>query len=102
MKARRRYDVILVPHCNSFTMEDYVWWVSGGKKRTHWWCANCGEKYDWKQPNRLLVVQTGDSVNQAKVFKTHAAPQGLCVNLINALKLLAHQQKTETASYRTL
>ena len=23
-------------------------------------------KYDWKQPNRLLVVQTGDSDEQAK------------------------------------
>ena len=33
----------LCPKCNSFPLEDYV----------------CGEKYDWKQPNRLLVVQTG-------------------------------------------
>ena len=28
-----------------------------------------------------------------KVFKAHAAPLGLCDNLINALKLLANQQK---------
>ena len=48
-----------------------------------WWCAICGEKYDWKQPNRLLVVQTGDSIEQAKVFKAHAVPQGLCANLVN-------------------
>ena len=34
------------------------------------------KKYDWKQPNRLQVVQTGESVNQAKVFKAHAVPQG--------------------------
>ena len=53
----------------------------------------CGEKYDWKQPNRLLVVQTVDSFEQAKVFKAHAVPQGLCTNLINALKLLANQQE---------
>ena len=26
------------------------------------------KSYDWKQPNRLLVVQTGESVNEAKVF----------------------------------
>ena len=45
------------------------------------------------QPNRLLVVQTGESVEQAKVFKAHAIPQGLCENLINALKLLANQQE---------
>ena len=38
------------------------------------------------------MVQTGESVNQAKVFKAHAAPQGLCGNLINALTLLANQQ----------
>ena len=47
----------LCPHCNSFPLEDYVWWVSG-RKHTKCWCAICGEKYDWKQPNRLLVVQT--------------------------------------------
>ena len=51
------------------------------------------EKYDCKQPNRLFVVQTGDSIGQAKVFKAHAALQGLCANLINALKLLANQQE---------
>ena len=32
------------------------------------------KEYDWKQPNRLLVVQTGESVEQAKVFKAHAIP----------------------------
>ena len=51
------------------------------------------KKYDCKQPNRLLVVQTGESFDQAKVFRAHAVPQGLCGNLINALKLLAKRQK---------
>ena len=77
----------LCPHCNC------IWWVAGRKGRNNWECAVCGEKYDWKQPNRLLVVPTGESVNQAKVFKAHAVPQGLCANLINALKLLANQQE---------
>ena len=67
--------------------------VSGGKKHTTWWCAVCGEEYDWKHQNKLLVVQTIDSIDQAKVFKAHAVPQGLCANLINALKLLANQQE---------
>ena len=74
-------------------MEDYVWWVSVGKKHTNRWCAICGEKYDWKQPKRLLVVQRGENINQAKVFKAYAVPQGLCSNLINALKLLANQKE---------
>ena len=73
-------------------LEDHIWWVSGKKKTTKWWCAVCGEKYDWRQPNRLLVVQTDDSIEQAKVFKAHAIPQGLSANLINALKLLENQQ----------
>ena len=51
------------------------------------------EKNEWRAPNRSLVVQTGVSARQAKVFKAHAAPQGLCENLINALKLLTNQQK---------
>ena len=39
------------------------------------------------------MVQTSESASQAKVFKAHAVPQGLCENLVNALKLLANQQK---------
>ena len=34
----------LCPQCNSFPMEDNVWWVSGENKHTNWWCAICGEK----------------------------------------------------------
>ena len=83
----------LCPHCTSFPLEDHVWWVSAGKKHCSWWCAICGDEYDWRAPNRLLVVQTGDSASQAKVVEARAAPQGLCENLINALKLLANQQK---------
>ena len=79
------------PHCNRITLEDYIW--CSVRRHTNWWCVICGEKYDWKQPNRLLIVQTGDSIGQAKVFKAHAVPQGLCANLINALKLLANQQE---------
>ena len=41
----------------------------------------------WKQPNRLLVVQTGESVNHANIFRAHAVHQGLCRNLMNALKV---------------
>ena len=70
----------LCPHCHP--LEEYVWWISGGKS-TKWWCAVRGENYDWKQPNRLFVVQTDDIIE----------PQGLCANLINALKLLANQQE---------
>ena len=71
----------LCPHCNSFPLGN------------NWWCAICGEKHDWKQPDRLLVVQTSENVNQAKVFNAHAVPQGLCENLFIALKLLANQQE---------
>ena len=39
------------------------------------------------------MVQIGANAIEAKVFRAHAAPQGLCDNLINALKLLANQQK---------
>ena len=35
----------------------------------------------------FFFVQTGESIEQAKVFQAHAVPQGMCANLINALKL---------------
>ena len=81
----------LCPHCNRFPLEDYVWWVSGRNHKVV--VRKLWKKYDWRQPNRLLVVQTGESFQQAKVFKTHAVPQDLCANLINALRLLANQQE---------
>ena len=40
----------------------------------------------------MLVVQIEADADRAKVFKAHAAPLGLCDNLINARKLLANQQ----------
>ena len=88
------------PHCNCFPREDYIWWVATRhgdscdkkKKSSSWWCAVCGGPYEWRAPNRILVVQTDADASQAKVFKAHAAPQGLCENLIDALKFLAKQQ----------
>ena len=65
----------------------------GEKWRKNWWCAVCGEKHDWKQPDRRLVVQTSESFEEAKVFRAHAVLQGFCGNLMNALKLLANQQE---------
>ena len=43
-RTRRSHNVLRVaalqqPHCNSFFLEDYVWWVSGGK-HTKWWCVD--------------------------------------------------------------
>ena len=76
----------LCSHCNCFPLEVYIWWVvstangdsnNNNKQQCSWWCAIFGEKYEWKAPNRLLVLQTGDSASQAKEFKAHAAPQGL-------------------------
>ena len=80
-RARRCHDVISVPKLQQLSPENYVWWVSAGKKHSSWWCAICGENYDWRAPYRLLVVQTGNSASQAKVLKAHAVPQGLCENL---------------------
>ena len=90
-----------VCHCNCFPLEDDIWWVSTGhgdsnnrkKKHCNWWCAACGGQYEWRAPDRILVVQFGVNANEAKVFTAYAAPLVLCDNLINALKLLANQQK---------
>ena len=78
------------PLCNSFPLEDYVCWVFG-RKHTRWWCAICGERYDWKHQTGFQSCKQVIVLRQAKVFEAHAVPQGLCANLINALKLLANQ-----------
>ena len=46
-----------------------------------------------RRSERFLVVQKGENIDQAKVFKVHAVPQEICANLINALKLLVNQQE---------
>ena len=51
------------------------------------------EKYEWRALNRILVVHLGTNEDEAKVFRAHASPQGLCGNLIKSLKLLPNQQK---------
>ena len=63
------------------------------KKQCSWWCAACGGQYDWRAPNRVLVIQDSVDPCEASVFRAHAAPQGLCDNLINSLKLLTNQQR---------
>ena len=35
-------------------------------------------KYEWRAPNRILVVRLGTDATEAKLFRAHAAPQGLC------------------------
>ena len=60
----------LCPHCNSFPMEDYVWWVSGKKSK-----QIGGVRSVEKNTTGSLLVLQGESVNQAKVFKAHTVPQ---------------------------
>ena len=80
------------PHRDVFLLEDNIRWVSTGhgngnnRKKEHCsqWCVVCGGKFEWRAPST--------NANGAKVFKAHAAPQGLCENLINALNLLANKQ----------
>ena len=45
-------------------------------------------------------VQTGECASQAKFSK--AVPQGLCENLIDALKLLANQQKDGDSPFQSV
>ena len=82
-------------HCRCFPHEDCIWWVSSGhgKKQCNWWGAACGGQYDWRAPNRLQIIQDSADPREAKVFRAHTVPEGMCDNLTNSLKLLTHQQK---------
>ena len=75
-----------------FFLENCTWWVStghedgnNGKKHCSWCCAACGGPFDWRAPNRILVVQLGANANEAQVFRAHAAPQGLCDNFVRRI-----------------
>lgn len=62
------------------------------EKQCNWWCAACGVQYGWRDPSRSLVIQDRANPSEGKVFRAHALPQGVCENLVCALKLLANQQ----------
>ena len=74
-RTRRSHNVIPVPELQQFP---------SGRLRL---VGSLGKNHKvvvrnlWRKlrlANGLLVVQTGESVNQAKVFKAHAVPQGSC------------------------
>ena len=48
------------------------------------------------------MVQLGVNANEAKVFKAHAAPLGMCDNLINKLKLLANHQNDDDGPIQSI
>ena len=86
------------PHCSCLPLDGSASTGYGDgncrkKKHCNWWCTACGGQYEWRVPNRISMVQIGANTNRAKVFKALAAPLGLCDDLVNALKLLANQQK---------
>ena len=83
----------VLPHCLRFPLKDYIWSSAHAKKQCNYLCAACGGQYNWKVPNRVLVMQDSTDRREAEVFRAHCAPLGVCDTLINALKLLANQQK---------
>ena len=85
-RTRRGHFVLCLP---SLPPED-----NGSKKKRqcNWWCAAWGGLYNWKDPNRVLVIQDGTDASEAKVFRAHAPSQGAFHNLVCSLKLLANTQ----------
>ena len=51
-----------------------------GRRGTAAGGARCVEaKYEWRAPNRILVVEVGTNEDEAKVFRAHAvATRGMC------------------------
>ena len=87
----RSHFVVRLPTMQQFPLEHCIWW-----------CAVCGGKYEWRAPNRILVVQLGTNATEAMVFRTHAAPQRLCEHLINPLKLLVNQQTDGDSPFQSI
>ena len=99
--ASRREGVTL-PHvcsrCHRYPSGDHIWWVSS---------EHCDSKQEgalqlvvpcvWR-PVRLeeseqnLGHTESAERREAKVFRVHAPPHGVCDKLVNALQLLANRQ----------
>ena len=64
-----------------------------GKRQRSCWCAASGGQYNWKDPNRVLIIQDSADPREAKVFRPHAPHGGPSENLVCAFKLLANLLK---------
>ena len=81
------------PHCHRFPIEDYISWVSKGTgKKCNWWCTAIGGQYNWRDPNRVLVMRYSADSGEAKVFGALVPQQSACEHLLYAVKLPANQQ----------
>ena len=91
----------LCHHCHRYPLEDCILWVSTEHgdcskkwpKQCCWWCAACGEQYNCKAQNGVLVIQDSVEPIEAEVLRAHAPPQGPCDGLVVALELPASLQK---------
>ena len=60
------------------------------KKQCNWWCAACGGQYDWRAPNRFLVIQDSTDPREAKVLSsTRCTARNL--RQLDSLNLLTNQ-----------
>ena len=87
------YIAVRLPALQQFSSEGLFLVGIGRKEAMQLVVCNLRERYEWRAPNRILVVQLGTNEDEATVFRAHAVPQGLCGNLMNALTFLANQQK---------
>ena len=84
--------------CHRHPLEDYIWWgfPGHGRKQCNWWCAACGGQYDWRNPAQSLGYTGQHGPPEAKVFRVHAAPHGVCDNLIIEVKHSANQRRGDS------
>ena len=82
------------PHCHRYPLEDYIWWVSSGHgmKQCNLWCAACGGSTNGRPRTESWSHKTARTGEKQKCFEHTAAPQGVCDNLINTLKIVAKRQ----------
>ena len=61
----------------------------GALENCDWWCAACGGQFNWRDSNRVWVMQDSADPCDAKVLRAHRAhapPQVACENLVCAVK----------------
>ena len=92
-------------HCKLCLVEDFLWWVStnhGEKKKKNnmsvWWCGPSGMPFDWRELERLLSLQIGDTANEQVVFTAYSALNGEFDNMILCLEISHKPQCKETLS----
>ena len=88
LKDKGRVTSYVCPHCHRYPSSGGSHRSTRGSSATGG-AQRCGGQYDWRNPNRVFIMQDSTDRREAKGFQAHAPPHGTCKEYISYYRKLA-------------